>query len=127
MLYGVSEKTTVSTLLSAFSTKNLTVYDGDGNAVSGSTIVGTGYCIRIVENGKVVDYLEIIVKGDVDGNGILSATDYLRIKHYFLGNITLTEPQIKAADIDSNERIESADYLLIKSHFLKLTDIYGGK
>ncbi len=69
----------------------------------------------------------IILLGDVDGDGMLSSTDYLRIKQYFLGNITLTTSQIKASDIDFNERIESADYLLIKSHFLKLTDIYGGK
>ncbi|MBE6649001.1 MAG: hypothetical protein E7614_05720 [Ruminococcaceae bacterium] len=71
------------------------------------------------------DYV-IVLSGDVDGNGMLSATDYLRIKQYFLGTLPLTNSQIKAADIDSNGRIESTDYLSIKLHFLKLTDIYGG-
>jgi hypothetical protein len=57
--------------------------------------------------------------GDVDGNGCIDTTDYLRIKNYFLGEFELDELFGIAGDMDSNGEIEATDYLRIKSLFLQ--------
>jgi len=125
LLFGVSEKTTASTLLSAFASNELSVYDSNGNAVSGDDIVGTGYCIRYIKDGKIVDYLEIIIKGDIDGNGVVDSTDYLRVKQEWLNRIISSDVYEIAADIDNNGVIDSTDYLRIKSHFSGTYDLYA--
>lgn len=71
-------------------------------------------------------------KGDIDGNGELTSTDYLNVKQSFLGQMELNEKEGVMADVDNNGTIDGTDYLLIKSHFLGDTEIskdgfFGGK
>ncbi len=75
--------------------------------------------------GAIIENFKISVLGDIDGDGELSASDYLKIKSYFLEIIDLSDVYLSSADIDQNGFIEATDYLLIKSHFLNITDIYG--
>ena len=66
----------------------------------------------------------IVVLGDLDGDGLLTASDYLIIKSGFLNNIVLTKSQQKAADINFSSNVETTDYILLKSHFLNKINIY---
>ena len=66
-----------------------------------------------------------IVVGDVNSDGLLSSSDYLRIKSYFLKKIDLDEYQLEAADTNRDGNIGATDYLLVKSHFLNLMNMYG--
>ncbi|MBE6648885.1 MAG: starch-binding protein [Ruminococcaceae bacterium] len=125
LLLGVSEKTYVSDLLSAFESNNLVVYDSEGNVISDSQPVGTGYRVCLVENGEIVDYIEVMIKGDVDGNGEVDSTDYLKIKQHFLGTYTVNGVYELASDIDNNGKIDTTDYIRIKSHFLGAFDLYA--
>jgi len=56
--------------------------------------------------------------GDIDGNGKISASDYMLAKKYVLQDIVLTETQQKAADIDGNGKVNAKDYALLKMHVL---------
>ncbi|MBE6649430.1 MAG: hypothetical protein E7614_07935 [Ruminococcaceae bacterium] len=59
-----------------------------------------------------------IKAGDVDCNGSISTTDYLRIKQAFLGNHTFTNATEIAADVNGDGSINATDYLLIKNKFI---------
>ncbi len=59
-----------------------------------------------------------VSSGDVDGNGEINATDYLRIKQAFLGNHTFEEAEELAADMNNDGEVNTTDYLLIKTIFL---------
>ena len=56
--------------------------------------------------------------GDVNNDGEVDATDYLRIKSHFLGTITLEGNAFKAGDVTKDTVIDATDYLRIKGHFL---------
>ena len=66
----------------------------------------------------MIDSVTVVVMGDLDGNGRIDSTDYLRIKSAFLGEYTLNEHERKAADVDQNGVIDATDYIRIKGHFL---------
>ncbi len=53
------------------------------------------------------------ILGDVDGNGVINATDYTMIVRYLKGYETLSRAQLKAADVDGNEVVNATDYTKI--------------
>ena len=92
--------------------------DAKGSVISQSAECGTGYNVLLVKNKVVIDALTVVVSGDVDGNGKIDATDYIRIKSVFLGTLDLDGAYFLAADMDDSGNIDSTDYLKIKSIFL---------
>jgi len=96
----------------------------NGNLVPSNALVGTGYTVQLIVDGVKYDSATIIIKGDLNGDGEINSTDYLRIKEYFLGTFKLNSVALKAADIDRNGEIESADYMKMKSHFLGIINIF---
>ncbi len=58
------------------------------------------------------------VLGDVDKDGEITATDYLRIKKAFLKEYTLEGTAFALADVDFNNEINSTDYLKIKKSMI---------
>lgn len=72
--------------------------------------------------GKVVN-TELVAglafpKGDVNGNGIIDAQDYMMAKRNVIGNFTLDEDQTRRGDVDGNGKVDAWDYAKIKRHFL---------
>jgi hypothetical protein len=124
MVNGVTESTSVDSLLKQFQNKTLEVVDGKGMVISGSAIVGTGAQINLYENDKIIDSVSVVVLGDVDGNGIVDTTDIVRVKAAFLGSFMLDDAESNAADVDGNGIIDTTDYMRVMSHFLGSYDLY---
>ena len=78
-----------------------------------------------IERVPTVGTYTVIVKGDIDGTGIINSTDYLQIKKAFLEEITLENEYLAAADTNGDGRINSTDYLQIKNYFLDQFDLYA--
>jgi hypothetical protein len=124
LVQNVTSDTTVQTLLTQFRNEDLEVLDRNGNILSDLDVVGTGAVINLRVGGVIVDSAQVVVLGDVDGNGIVDATDYLRIKANFLGSFDMNAAEFAAADVDKNGYIETTDYVRIKSHFLGEYELY---
>jgi propanediol utilization protein len=124
MVNGVTESTSVDSLLKQFQNKTLEVVDGKGIVISGSAIVGTGAQINLYEKDKIIDSVSVVVLGDVDGNGIVDTTDIVRVKAAFLGSFMLDDAESNAADVDGNGIIDTTDYMRVMSHFLGSYDLY---
>ncbi len=60
--------------------------------------------------------------GDVDGDGELTSTDFLKIKKYLLDSSEATEQFILDADVNKDGVINSTDYLSIKQLWIKTDD-----
>lgn len=85
----------------------------DGEEIA-SSILGTGV---VVTAGDVA--YNVVMKGDVDGSGVVDSTDYLRLKMVFWGEMPVPEGiYMYSADMDQNGKIDSTDYLQIKKIFL---------
>lgn len=61
---------------------------------------------------------EEVLKGDADGNGVISAADLVALSAHILGSKTIAD-EIKAnADMNDNNEINVIDYILLKNIFM---------
>lgn len=77
--------------------------------------------VFVVSDGTNTYQAEIAIKGDVDGNGEIGATDYVRIKNYIMekSGSALTIAESIAADVDGNGEIGATDYVKIKNSIME--------
>ncbi len=120
---NVSDVTSVDTFLKEFKNENLKIKDANGAEISGAAVVGTGTIVELYDGETLLDSAVVVVLGDIDGNGIIDTTDYLRVKSAFIGTITLNDSQNIAADVDENGNIDGTDYMRIKGQFLGMFEI----
>lgn len=80
--------------------------------------VATG--TNVEKDGK--EYVAITL-GDVNGDGKVKATDYMKIKNHIMGSITLSETERLAADVNEDGNIKATDYMKIKSYIMENADI----
>ena len=106
----------IQNLKDTFSFTNVTYKNSSGNIVNSGN-VATGDKISISINGMEKTYT-VVIKGDVNGDGLISSVDYSRIKAYFQKKYNLNGEYFKASDIDGNGTITSVDYSRIKAYFL---------
>jgi len=80
----------------------------------------TGQQITISDGKNNYKYT-IVVSGDVDGDGKLGATDYVKIKNYIMEKkgSSLNKAQSLAADVDNNGSIGATDYVKIKKSIMR--------
>lgn len=82
------------------------------NITSSTTVIGTGMQM-LVENKKY----NIVLKGDVSGDGKIKSNDALMISRHLVKLSTLDSIKLKAADTSGDNSVKSNDALLI-SRFL---------
>jgi hypothetical protein len=120
---NVKTGTTAQSVLAQFENENAVIFDIEGNQITNEATCGTGFSINLVVNGNVIDSLTIVIAGDVDGNGVIDSTDYMRVKSMFLGSYTLAGEYFVAGDVDNSGTIDTTDYLRLKSAFMGNYDI----
>ena len=85
----------------------------------------------VIENGKKVKKCTECgaiaetaprMPGDVDGDGEITALDYLYLKRYILGTFS-GEIVLENADVDGNGKIDAMDYLYLKRGYLGTYDL----
>ena len=78
----------------------------------------TGSKIKIDDKEYIV-----VAKGDVNGDGEVKATDYMRIKNYIMGTAELTDAQKQAADVNGDGEVKATDYMKIKNYIMGSSNI----
>ena len=115
----VSPATTREEFLENFAQKEkLSVVDKDGNPIDG--FVGTGNKIVLKIDGKITDELTVVVRGDADGDGYLSAHDLFVIKGLLKGSNDKSAVYL-AADFNHSGDLSDADYREISKILLGKT------
>lgn len=120
---GVITNIGVGTKASKFKIKygdaTIRVINISGKELKIDDLVGTGSIVKVTKDGKTTEY-PISVPGDLDGNGKVSASDYVLIKNNIMGSkVDFSTAQNLAADADNNEKIGASDYVLIKNTIMK--------
>ena len=103
----VSADTTVADLFAASNAS--AVLTATGEQAEPDTVLATGMQIVIFNGETIVDSVEIVVLGDVDGDGIITASDARTALRASVGLDTLNAAQQKSADTDTNATIASSD------------------
>ena len=118
MVLGVSPRTTAEALLQSFAYEALTVKNRAGEPVGRDARVGTGYIVELYDGEILMDSVTLVVLGDLDGNGSIDTTDYMRTKSALLEGFDLSDVERKAADVNGDGNVDTTDYMRIKAHFL---------
>lgn len=109
----VSPYTSVSTFLSNINTNGtVKVLNANQQEVIGDAFVGTGYILQVEFDGTTYEY-EIVVRGDIDGNGKITVTDLSMLNQTIVRRITLIGAREKAADIDYSGKISITDLSML--------------
>ena len=78
----------------------------------------------VYKNSKQEYDKEIIlgdtIIGDVDGNGKVASNDYILVRKYILGQISLTSSQLERANVNGDKTVSAADYIIIRKIILGL-------
>ena len=107
----------VKKLLSSYPNVKLESFtDISGKEIS-SGIISTNMKFTLIINQKQYNYI-VVVKGDVNGDGLIYATDYVCIKNYIMGKKKLEGAYLRAADINNDNNIYATDYVKIKNYIM---------
>lgn len=113
----ISHDTTLSTFKNNISTEiGYKVTDKSGNEIKDTDLIGTGYKLT-TDNGK--EYT-LIVTGDLNNDGKVTAIDLSNIRKMSLGLLELETEYEKAADIDSNGTVNLIDLSRVRKMSLGL-------
>ncbi len=114
----VKHGTSASDLLGGINEKDYCkIYKGNSPVADG-TKVGTGMTVKlIVDNTEKASY-DIIVTGDINGDGNITVTDMISVKAHLLKKSTLSGVYATAADTNGDSTISITDFIQTKAQIL---------
>lgn len=89
----------------------------DKNKNSKEDKLATSDIITITSGNSTKSYT-IVIKGDVNGDGIINSIDLLRVQKHLLKYSTLKNEYKDAADVSYDDNINSLDLLRVQKHIL---------
>ena len=124
-IYGIGENTSVSSLINNVEASseyaNINIKDKQGNSKRNGTFV-TGDKVTI-GNGKEEKTMNIVIYGDINGDGKIDRDDCLAILRQLNGYTTLQSAYKTAADANKDGKIDRDDCLAILRHLNGYTNL----
>ena len=96
---------------------NIEILDKNGKKVESTSIIATGMKLKLNETEEIFD---IVVTGDVNGDGKVSVTDLLKVKRHIVGISRLSGLAKIACDVNYSNDITTTDVMQIKQVICKL-------
>jgi len=124
---GFAENTTIANAKKKFAEedKYLEIRNTKGEKVADTGILCTGYTINIVVNNNVSVTYDIVVAGDINGDGTISTSDYASARQVLKNTYNVSGAFKFASDVDGDGTVSSNDYILLKGHINGTTAIKG--
>ena len=117
---GIGENKNVSYLINlikqANTDVNITITNKDNTP--NNNILKTGDKL-IIKNNSYEKTYTIVIKGDTNGDGKITAVDLLRIQKHILKYTTLKDEYYEACDTNYDNSVSPVDMLRIQKHILK--------
>ncbi len=101
------------------------ITDSSGNVKSGDKIIGTGDILRIHDsNGALYMSKNIVIYGDVNGDGKIDIYDFAYIRKLIIKKTGLSGIFLEAADIHKeNKGVDIYDFAVMRRYIIKGTAI----
>ncbi len=122
LILDVSPETTLEDLVNSFdSNVDYKIVDKEGNEVSKDELVATG--MKIILDTEDNKEYTIIVKGDIDGDGLITITDLSMLKKSMIGLQELDEIESQAANVDLDNEIQITDLSKVVKYIIGLYEM----
>lgn len=120
---GLKHGTTVENLLTALENDldYIVVKDKDGNIVENTAVVATGMTVELISKTEQTvknEIVTVVVKGDINGDGLVNDDDFDKSVDMCLGNTSYTESDkayFEANDIDDDGVLDGIDLFFISN------------
>ena len=120
-----NKNNTVDKIVNKIKTNHaIEIYNAKGDKLSGNNLVGTGSIIKILDNNNLIMEYNVIMYGDVTGDGKINSVDLLILQRHILEIEKFSGVFVKAGNVRKNGRNPSSvDCLLIQRHILGLQNL----
>ncbi len=109
---------TVSEICSEFSNTDIVCKNADGEELAESDVLGTGSVICLVSGTKILDEIEVVVVGDISGDGVISNRDVSMMARALLDKEVPSDSQILAGDVNGDGEVGNRDVSMISRAML---------
>ena len=110
-LVGVTSGQTAADLLANFDNELAVVVDVKGAEISATAFIGTGCAIILVVEDEKIETLEVVIKGDVTGDGVTTSTDLIAMRNVLKNRANFEGAFLKAADLNADKAMSTLDYV----------------
>ncbi len=117
---GTNASSISKKITSANSTSTVTIKNSNGS--TNNSIIKTGDNISVKVGNESKTYTTVIY-GDPSGDGKISAVDYVKIKNYIMGRVSLNNSYKEAADVNKDGKVNAVDYVKLKNYIMGRTTI----
>lgn len=114
---GSEPQTTVDDYLNSFTNDRslLHLFDSSGTEINDSTqLVGTKMTVKLIYNSIVYDEVIVIVRGDMDGDGIVNESDVYAVQNYLAAVESFDGYQFQGADVNNDDIVNESDVYSIQ-------------
>ncbi len=120
---GVAPDTSAAAFLKNISCNGVTTKVLTAAGAENTGVVATGNKLAIYENGTLVATRNIVVRGDISGDGKITIADLVRLNRHTLKVSVLAGEQLMAADVNNNGSVNIQDLVLVNRHILGISAI----
>lgn len=121
---GVSQQTSSADFLKSVSVTNGTVKLLSSQGAEYTGTVCTGNKLGVYQGNTLVKTYDIVVKGDVNGDGKVGMADLVKVNRHLLNISQLQGLEALAADVNNSEgTISMADLVMINRCILKIVEL----
>lgn len=113
----ISVNTTVLDLKNKITGISVSVLDSNNYSLTDDAKIGTGNILWL-SDGTNTYGKTVVISGDVDGDGNISARDYALIRDYIMEYVEFSSIQLEAGDMDSSNTVKAIDYALIRDYIM---------
>lgn len=120
---GIAPDTSTEAMLSGITAQNCTVkiLNADGTERTGA--VGTGSKLAVFVNGQSIREYELVVYGDLNGDGKVSNVDVVLMQRHILGITPQSGAYYEAANVNKDGAVSNVDVVITQRHILGLSSI----
>jgi hypothetical protein len=121
---GITPGTVSAEFLSGLKGSNCTIKLLNADSTENLGTVATGNKVAIYVNNTLVETKEIVVYGDVNGDGAIDILDLIKVNRHSIGAAALKGAYLEAGDANrKNDGVDILDIIVINRHSLGFTTI----
>lgn len=125
VIKNIKKQTDINTFKDSIELKNnntIDIYDREGNIVSDNIGTGMRATIKDEKNRNMLD-MDIVVTGDVSGDGDITITDLIKVRHHLAEMDELTGVYEIAGNVTDNGEISITDLIRIRHDIAEMDEL----
>ena len=122
-LTGAEPGTNAADVVSKITAKGCTVKVLKADGTENTGIVATGDKVTVYAKEKVIKEYEVVIYGDINGDGKISVVDLVLLQKHLIGSSPLSGAALAAADTSKDGAVTIKDLVILQKHIVGVSKI----